>query len=242
MSPRLIVALDYKTLPAAYLAARQVAPSSGLLKIGSQLFTAVGPPAVKKIASVGRRLFLDLKFHDIPTTVARAVSAATALPAIEMVNVHALGGFAMMRAAVEARDRSRSHKAPKLLAVTLLTSMDRKAMHQAGIGGAPRAASLKLARLAQQAGLDGVVTSAHEAAEIRRCCGRDFLIVVPGVRPRPKGPKDGDDQARVATPAEAIFAGADYVVVGRPITEAADPALAASRIAREIEQAALSLI
>ncbi len=166
------------------------------------------------------------------------------MPGLEMVNVHALGGLEMMRAAVQARDRSRSRTSQrlKLLAVTLLTSMDARALHQAGIGGSLGAAGLKLARLAQKVGLDGVVTSAHEASEIRRNCGRDFLIVVPGVRPQRKGHTARDDQARVATPAEAIHAGADYVVVGRPITAAPNPALAASRIAWEIERAVLGLI
>ena len=216
-----------------------------MFKIGSQLFAAEGPAAVRKIARLGAGIFLDLKFHDIPSTVARAVSAAADLPGIRLINVHALGGLEMMRAATQAlgrTDKGSGRRAkPKLLAVTILTNLDQATMRQVGIASSLRTRAVKLARLAQQAGLDGVVTSAHEVAAIRRACGRGFLIVVPGVRPSTptgtaKSSKNGDDQARVATPTEAIRAGADYIVVGRPITSAPDPRAATAAILDEIAQ------
>src|SRR5262249_55383395 len=176
-------------------------------------------------------IFLDLKFHDIPNTVAGAVLASAAMPGVQLVNVHALGGTAMLQAAAQAvsagvplgMDRTR------LLAVTILTSMDAKNMREAGIGGSPVSRAVKLARLAKKAGVDGVVASVQEAKAIRKACGRDFLIVTPGVRPKePQGSrKKKDDQARTATPSEAIRSGADYIVVGRPVLAAQDPRAAA---------------
>jgi orotidine-5'-phosphate decarboxylase len=216
-----------------------------MFKIGSQLFAAEGPAAVRKIARLGAGIFLDLKFHDIPSTVARAVSAAADLPGVRLINLHALGGLEMMRAAAQALGRADKRSGrrakPKLLAVTVLSSLDKAAMLQVGIPSWPRTTAVKLARLAWQAGLDGVVTSPHEVSAIRRACGREFLIVVPGIRPSAptraaKSSKNGDDQARVATPAEAIGAGADYIVVGRPITSAPDPRAAAAAILEEIAQ------
>ena len=220
--------------------ARQVADLVGMFKIGSQLFTNAGPQAVREISQLGPGVFLDLKFHDIPNTVAGAVLAAAAMPGLQLVNVHALGGTAMMRAAAQAvsagvpmgADRAR------LLAVTVLTSMDHKAIREVGIGGPPKARVVKLAKLAQKAGVDGVVASVQEARAIRKACGRDFLIVTPGVRPKEKGASGKiDDQARTATPREAIKAGADFIVVGRPIIAAADPRAAAQAIVDEIAAA-----
>jgi orotidine-5'-phosphate decarboxylase len=207
-----------------------------LVKVGSQLFTAEGPRAVEKLAGLGFGIFLDLKFHDIPNTVAAAVSAAAALPGVRMMTLHTSGGLAMMRAAREAVNRGRARKRrAALLGVTVLTSLDGAALRRIGISGSPSSRVLHLARLAKEAGLDGVVASAQEARAIRRACGPRFLIVVPGIRPAAAAL---DDQARVATPTEAIRAGADYLVVGRPITAAADPRIAAIAIAKEIASAA----
>ncbi len=236
----LIVALDFDSLTAAVKFAKQVADLVGMFKIGSQLFTSAGPEAVRQVAELGAGIFLDLKFHDIPNTVAGAVLASAAMPGVQLVNVHALGGTAMLRAAVQAvsagvpmgEDRTR------LLAVTILTSMDQKAIREVGIGGPPKTRVLKLAKLAQKTGVDGVVASVQEAKAIRKACGREFLIVTPGVRPKESGAalKD-DDQARTATPREAIRAGADFMVVGRPILAATDPRATAQEIVNEIAAA-----
>ncbi len=219
--------------------AERLAHFAGMFKIGSQLFTAEGPDAVKRLASLGPGIFLDLKFHDIPHTVAGAVAAAAGLPGVRLTNVHALGGLEMMRAAARALAGCKRRGArTKLLGVTILTSLGAVAMRQAGIAGQPSTRALKLAQLARRAGLDGVVASAHEVAAIRRTCGKRFLIVVPGVRPAGlRVPGGRDDQTRVATPAQAIHAGADYVVVGRPITAARDPGAAAAAILEEISRA-----
>lgn len=233
----LIVALDFDSLAAAVKFARQVADVVGMFKIGSQLFTTAGPEAVKQVTDLGCGIFLDLKFHDIPNTVAGAILASAAMPGVQLVNVHALGGTAMLRAAAQAvcagvpmgADRTR------LLAVTILTSMDQKAVREVGISGAPKTRVVKLAKLAQQAGVDGVVASVQEAKAIRKACGREFLIVTPGVRPQGKNETGKtDDQARTATPREAIQAGADFIVVGRPILAASDPRAAAQEIVDEI--------
>jgi len=204
-----------------------------MFKVGSQLFTAEGPHAVEKLARLGPGIFLDLKFHDIPNTVAGAVSAAASLPGVRLMNVHALGGLEMMRVAARALAGRKAR--PKLLAVTILTSLDAAALRRVGIAGQPGSTAVRLARLARQAGLDGVVASAHEVAAVRRACGRRFLIVVPGVRPGRAATRG--DQARVATPGEAIRAGADYLVVGRPITGAQNARAAAAAILEEITQA-----
>jgi len=198
---------------------------------------------------LGPEVFLDLKFHDIPNSVAGAVSSAISLPGVRLINMHALGGMDMMRAAAKVRDEFLGPKPgprsqlPKLIGVTILTSMDNDALREVGIAGPASRRVVKLARLAQEAGLDGVVASPHEVRAIRRACGKDFLIVVPGVRPEVGGNSRSarrrkvDDQARVATPAEAIRAGADYLVVGRPITGAPDPESAARAILDEISSA-----
>jgi orotidine-5'-phosphate decarboxylase len=233
----LIVALDFDSLSGALKFARGISDLVGMFKIGNQLFTSAGPEAVKQIAALGNGVFLDLKFHDIPNTVAGAVLSSAAMPGVQLVNVHAMGGSAMLHAAVQAvsagvpmgADRTR------LIAVTILTSMDQKTMREAGISGTPQTSAVKLARLAKKCGVDGVVASVKEAKAIRKACGRDFLIVTPGVRPAaPSGEKIPDDQSRTATPAQAIKAGADYIVVGRPIYAANDPRAAAQSIVDEI--------
>jgi orotidine-5'-phosphate decarboxylase len=236
----LIVALDFDSLSSAVKFAGSIANQVGMFKIGSQLFTSAGPTAVKEIAALGPGVFLDLKFHDIPNTVAGAVLASAAMPGVQLVNVHALGGSAMLEAAAQAvsagvplgADRTR------LLAVTILTSMNAKNMREAGIGGTPVSRAVKLALLAKKAGVDGVVASVQEAKAIRKACGREFLIVTPGVRPKDtSGGRKKDDQSRTATPTEAIRAGADYIVIGRPILAASDPRAAAQAVVEEISAA-----
>jgi orotidine-5'-phosphate decarboxylase len=217
----------------------------GIFKINIHLFTAEGPAAIEKLQQLGPKIFLDLKFHDIPNTVTGAMSSAMSLPGVRLLDVHTLGGLEMMRAAAKARDESKLAKAarPKVIGVTILTSMDHRALREVGIVGPPSKRVVSLARLAKKAGLDGVVASPQEVRAIRRACGKDFLIVVPGVRPEiaggvsHKGKRRSDDQARVATPAEAIRDGADYLVVGRPITAAPDPEAAARAILDEIGSA-----
>jgi orotidine-5'-phosphate decarboxylase len=216
----------------AIILARRLRGAAGILKVGSQLFTAEGPKAVKKIAGLGFGVFLDLKFHDIPNTVAGSVAAAAELPAVRLLTLHTLGGPDMMRAAAVAVAGKK--KRPALLGVTILTSHDAGTLRGVGISGTPGSRALALAKLAKKAGLDGVVASAHEARAIRRACGPEFLIVVPGVRP---ASASVNDQSRVATPAEAIRAGADYLVIGRPITGATDPRRAALAIGEEIASA-----
>ena len=205
----------------------------GLFKINIHLFTAEGPDAVRKIGALGPGIFLDLKYHDIPNTVAGAVSAAAELPKVRLLDLHTTGSEAMMRAGADALAKLGTDR-PKLLGITILTSLKQSDLRRVGIGGTPGSRALSLARVAKKCGLDGVVASPKEVRQIRRACGRDFLIVVPGIRPISGESKRRDDQARVATPAEAIRAGADYLVVGRPITEAADPPRAARAIAEEI--------
>jgi orotidine-5'-phosphate decarboxylase len=239
----LIVALDFDSLNTAVKFAKQIADLVGMFKIGSQLFTAAGPAAIKEISALGPGIFLDLKFHDIPNTVAGAVLSAAAMTGIQLVNVHALGGSAMLHAAAQAISAGQPMGAdrPRLLAVTVLTSMDQKTMREVGIGGPPKSRVVKLAKLTKAAGVDGVVASVQEARSIRKACGRDFLIVTPGARPVANSengaPARSDDQARTATPTEAIKAGADFLVVGRPITAAPDPRAAAQAIVDEIAAA-----
>jgi orotidine-5'-phosphate decarboxylase len=236
----LIIALDFDSLSSALKFAQKVSDLVGMFKIGNQLFTSAGPEAVKQIAALGNGIFLDLKYHDIPNTVAGAVLSSAAMPGVQLVNVHASGGTAMLRAAAQAvsagvpmgADRTR------LIAVTVLTSMEQKTMREVGLGGTPLTRAVKLAQLAKKCGVDGVVASAQEAKAIRKACGRDFLIVTPGVRPKEKsGENKNDDQARTATPTQAIKAGADYIVVGRPIIAADDPRAATQAVVEEIAAA-----
>ena len=213
-----------------------------MFKINIYLFTAAGPAAVEKLSQLGPEIFLDLKFHDIPHTVSGAVSAAMSLPGVRLLDIHTLGGLEMMRAAATARDDSSLPKArrPRLLGVTVLTSMDNQALRRVGVAGPASSRVVKLARLAKQAGLDGVVASPQEVRAIRRACGKDFLIVVPGVRlahSKPSMKESKDDQARIATPSDAIRDGADYLVVGRPITAAPNPENAARAILDEMSSA-----
>ena len=220
--PRIIVALDFPDANGALTLAGRLDPGLCRVKVGSELYTAAGPALVEKLQASGFEVFLDLKYHDIPNSVAAACAAAAAL-GVWMIDVHALGGRSMMEAARAALPRSGNR--PRLVAVTLLTSMGTNDMAEVALGGSAQAAVLKLARLAQASGLDGVVCSAQEAADLRRECGKSFILVTPGIRPADAGQ---DDQARVATPRAAIAGGADYLVIGRPITRAPDP-LAALR-------------
>ena len=233
---RLAVALDLPERAALLAMARRVAPEAGVLKLGLEAFVAEGPALVREVVAAGAEVFLDLKLHDIPNTVGRAAAAAVATGAA-IVNCHASGGRDMMRAFGDegrAAAAKAGRPAPKLIAVTVLTSLDAGALAAIGFAGTPREAAVRLASLARDAGLDGVVCSPEEIAAIRAACGRDFLLVVPGVRPAGAAP---GDQKRVATPADAVRAGADLLVVGRPITGAADPAAAARAIALEIAAA-----
>ncbi|MBZ5641717.1 MAG: orotidine-5'-phosphate decarboxylase [Acidobacteriia bacterium] len=242
---KLIVALDYPSLEPAFEISQTLAPLVGMFKINIQLFTAAGPAALEKIRQLGPEIFLDLKFHDIPNTVTGAVASAFSLPGVRLLNIHTLGGMEMMRAAASVRDASKIPPAqrPRVIGVTILTSMDNAALKNVGIAGPASRRVVALARLAKKSGLDGVVASPQEARAIRRACGKDFLIVVPGVRPSVDGStgraakRPKDDQARIATPGQAIRNGADYVVVGRPITAAPDPEAAARAILEEIASA-----
>ncbi len=225
---RLIVALDVPTTAAANKIVAAVDHSAGTYKVGMQLFTAEGPPIVRALVSAQHRVFLDLKYHDIPNTVASAVRSAAAL-GVHMLTVHASGGGKMLRAAVEAGRET--NPALKILAVTVLTSMNDDELNRIGVRGLALDQVLRLAATAINSGCQGIVASAHEATELRRELGHDFLIVTPGVRP---AGADIGDQARVATPAEAIAAGATHIVVGRPITGAEDPAFAARAILGEL--------
>ena len=230
---RILVALDVDTRAKALALADTLRGAVAGYKIGKQLFTAEGPDMVRALTARGDRVFLDLKFHDIPNTVAGAVASAVGTGAW-MVNVHASGGSAMMRAAAEAA-RTAAQKAdvarPLVIGVTVLTSMDESALAEVGATRPVMEQVVHLAALARTAGLDGVVASPQEITAIRAACGPDFVIVTPGIRPAGQAGKD--DQARTLTPAEAVAAGATYLGIGRPITAAADPRAAAMAIAAE---------
>jgi orotidine-5'-phosphate decarboxylase len=226
--PRVIVALDYADADAALALAQRLDPTQCKVKVGKELFTTAGPRLVEQLVARGFDVFLDLKFHDIPNTVAAACRAAARL-GVWMVNVHAFGGKAMLSAAREAVPSGAD--SPQLIAVTLLTSMDMEDLADLGIAGTPEEAVGRLAALAQSAGLDGVVCSAREAAKLRAGCGNDFCLVTPGIRPAAGA---ADDQQRIMTPAAALAAGANYLVIGRPITRATDPLAALESINREI--------
>lgn len=226
--PRVIVALDYAGAEPALALASRLDPGACRVKVGKELFTVAGPALVTQLAARGFDVFLDLKYHDIPNTVAAACRAAAGLGAW-MINVHASGGSAMMRAAREAL--AGSVKPPLLIAVTVLTSMGDDDLHEIGQRESAPQLVERLARLTQASGLDGVVCSAQEAALLRKVCGKEFKLVTPGIRLADAGK---DDQKRIVTPAAAVAAGADYLVVGRPITQAADPLAALARINAEI--------
>ncbi|MBI2677316.1 MAG: orotidine-5'-phosphate decarboxylase [Candidatus Koribacter versatilis] len=225
---RLIVALDVASVAEAQRIVGAVGEGATTYKVGKQLFVAEGPRAVRDLVSSGRRVFLDLKFHDIPNTVAGAVKAAADL-GVSMLTVHAAGGSKMLRAAAEAAAATKNQ--PMVLAVTVLTSMGQAELQETGVVGKPQEQVVRLASLARIGGCSGVVASPEEVAELRRILGSNLVIVTPGVRPA--GAAKGD-QKRVATPAEAIKAGANYLVVGRPITGAADMGKAARDIVGEI--------
>jgi len=226
----LCVALDLDDPARARDLAAQLHGVAGGVKVGLELFTRGGPETVREIRAVGPRIFLDLKLHDIPNTVARAVRAVCDLP-VHLTTLHAAGGRAMLEAAVEAKNGARPTL--KLLAVTVLTSLDATALRELGIGQAPEERVLHLARLALDAGVDGLVCSPREVARLRAAFGTEPLLVVPGIRPQPTA----DDQRRTATPEEAFAAGADVLVVGRPITQAADPRAAARDLLERLRRA-----
>ncbi|HEY7289289.1 MAG TPA: orotidine-5'-phosphate decarboxylase [Vicinamibacterales bacterium] len=232
----LIVALDVDTVDEALALADRLRGVAGAFKIGSRLFTSAGPKSVEALVARGDKVFLDLKFHDIPNTVAGAVAAAARL-GVWMVNVHASGGAAMMRAARAAADEQAARgkrPAPIVIAVTMLTSMDAEAAAEVGFGSTVESQVSRLASLTAAAELDGVVASAREIDIIRKACGPAFTIVTPGIRGGASQiEKGGDDQRRSLTAAEALRAGANYLVVGRPIIAATDPRAAADRIAEE---------
>lgn len=214
---KIIVALDYPTADAALALAKQLDPARCKLKIGKELFTRSGPATVEILVKQGFDIFLDLKYHDIPNTVAKACSAAADL-GVWMMNVHTLGGRAMMMAAREAIGNNTDR--PLLIGVTLLTSMDQTTFDQIGLQGTITETVLRLATLADNSGLDGVVCSAQEATQLRSQHGKQFQLVTPGIRP--KNSAQGD-QHRTMTPVEAIAAGSSYLVIGRPITGADNP-------------------
>jgi len=226
---RIIVALDLADADAALALAGRLSSQLCRLKVGKELFTTAGPALVELLVKRGYSIFLDLKFHDIPNTVAQACKAAAGL-GVWMLNVHAMGGRAMMAAAREAVGEAADR--PRLLAVTVLTSMGAQDLVDIGIGVPAEEAVSRLAQLTMSSGLDGVVCSALEASRLRRERGNDFLLVTPGIRPESEL---ADDQKRVATPRGAIAAGASYLVVGRPITRAADPLSALRSIQAEID-------
>jgi orotidine-5'-phosphate decarboxylase len=233
---KLIVALDLPSAAAAARLAESLYERVGVFKVGSELFTAEGPVLVRYLVANGAKVFLDLKFHDIPNTVRAATREAVQM-GVRMLNVHAAGGRAMMAAAAEsARETSNAlHISPPLvLGVTVLTSLTAEDLQEIGMEGGIENAVPRLARLAQAAGLDGVVASPREIAAIRRACGPSFVIVTPGIRP---ATAEANDQARIATPSAAIRAGADFIVVGRPITAAPDPLAAAAAIVAEVGKA-----
>lgn len=227
-APRIIVALDFPEAAQALALVDRLDPASCRLKVGKEMFTRAGPEFVRLLVARGFSVFLDLKFHDIPNTVARACQAAADL-GVWMVNVHALGGRRMMEAAREAL--AQSGHSTLLIAVTVLTSMTESDLSEVGLEGAAAIHVERLAGLARKAGLDGVVCSAQEAASVRKSQGQDFVLVTPGIRPA--GSAVGD-QRRVMAPAEAVQAGADYLVVGRPVTGAADPLAVIQAIEVEI--------
>jgi orotidine-5'-phosphate decarboxylase len=231
-----LVALDVASAADAFALADRLRGAVGGFKVGNQLFTAEGPAVVRRLVERGDRVFLDLKFHDIPNTVAGAVSSAVASGAW-MVNVHASGGGAMMAAAAKAAASTAARlgrERPLVIGVTVLTSFDARALSDVGVDHAVQDQVIRLARLAKEFGLDGVVASPLEIGDIRQACGETFTIVTPGIRPAAQTEKD--DQVRTLGPAEAVAAGADFIVIGRPITAAADPRDAAEEIVADLRR------
>jgi orotidine-5'-phosphate decarboxylase len=224
---RLIIALDYAEAKQALTMVDLLDPGSCRVKVGKELFTRCGPDLVRQIAARGFEVFLDLKFHDIPNTVAGAVSAAADL-GVWMVNVHASGGRAMMEAARKVMD----NRPTKLIAVTVLTSMSAEDLHEVGVDGFPEQQVLRLAHMTQECGLDGVVCSAKEIELLRHNLEKEFLLVTPGIRPA--GDSAGD-QKRIETPARALARGGSYLVIGRPVTQAPDPSAKVREILLEIQ-------
>jgi len=229
-NPRIIVALDFASSDAALDLVQRLQPKLCRLKVGKEMFTRFGPDFVAKLTAQGFDVFLDLKFHDIPHTVAAACAAAADL-GVWMVNVHAAGGRRMMQA---ARQRLESYaERPLLVAVTILTSLGGAEIAEVGYQGSPEENVLRLARLAQESGLDGVVCAPQEASLLRSDLGEHFLLVTPGIRTRSTS---RDDQCRIATPEDALRAGADFLVIGRPITQAEDPLQALTDIHRALDE------
>jgi orotidine-5'-phosphate decarboxylase len=234
---QLIIALDYADLPPALEMARLLGPKVGMLKIGLELFNSAGPAAVSALRELGARVFYDSKFSDIPNTVAGAAAAAGRM-GVSMFNVHALGGSRMMAEAKDAAIRAASEAGlapPLVIGVTVVTSLsDREVREELGIPAEAGETAIRLAALAKQAGLDGVVAAVHEVPAIKRACGKNFLTVTPGIRP---AWAQAGDQRRIATPRQAVEAGSDYLVVGRPVTRAEDPVEAVAAIVREMADA-----
>lgn len=223
--PKILIALDFADQEQAMALINQLDPAACRLKVGKEMFTLFGPEFVRSLVDAGFEVFLDLKFHDIPNTVAKAVAAAAEL-GVWMVNVHASGGVRMMQAAKQAL-LPFGDKAPLLIAVTVLTSMTGDELAQVGVLRSPAEQVLALAKLTHEAGLDGVVCSAQEASLLKAELGQDFKLITPGIRP---AGSDAGDQRRIMTPEQAIAAGSDYLVIGRPITQAADPSAALAAI------------
>ena len=232
---RLVLALDVDDFKKAEELVGELSDYVGVFKIGNQLFTAEGPKVVDMVNKKGGKVFLDLKFHDIPNTVARAAEVATKL-GVYIFDIHTSGGYEMMKAAAEATKKislALGIIKPIILGVTLLTSINQEILEKdLGIKKRLEEQVVHLAKLAKAAGLDGVVASSREIKEIRKACGKDFLILTPGIRP---AGKSSDDQKRIMTPREAIKLGADFLVIGRPIRNAANPVEAAKQILREME-------
>lgn len=235
-SEKIIVALDVETLEQAQELVQNLSDTVGAFKIGKQLYTRCGPEAVAMVHDAGGRVFLDLKYHDIPTTVAKAGIEATRM-GVFIFNVHALGGSAMIAKTVKAVQQTADKNglsSPIILAVTILTSMSETDLAEVGIHEPVEQVVVRLARLAQDAGADGVVASPRELGLIKEACGPDFLVLTPGIRPTTSAQ---NDQKRTMTPTQAVQAGADFMVIGRPITQAPDPRAAALAIAAELEAA-----
>ncbi len=236
LSDKVIVALDVATFDEAFALLGQLSDGATWFKVGNQLFTSIGPDIIREIKGRGKKLFLDLKFHDIPNTVARASEAATEL-GVDMFNIHVSGGMKMMRDAAEAT-KSKAFELgiekPIVLGVTILTSIDAPTLEEVfGSVKSLQEQIVYMAKLAQSAGLDGVVASPQEIRPIRKACGDDFVIVTPGVRPEWASV---DDQKRIMTPLEAVRAGASYIVIGRPIRQSQEPASALERIFQELAE------